>query len=138
MFGELKDKLMEGVDLPMKIKGLKLDGDVDDDDTSTIGDSSLGGDLQDLQDRCDAKYAPTTPTQPEMEGDTPLVEMDATKPIVELPGDNKHAQVVELPADSKYDEVAELPADSELSSREDAISEKRWWEMQGRASGAGL
>lgn len=89
MFTEYKDKLMEDVDLPISIKGLKIGTDPDDDDTSTVADSTLSDDIQELKDAAaahqnsDSKQRPEDTTL-ELEGNTPLVELDASTPVAEL------------------------------------------------------
>ncbi|KAK5168339.1 uncharacterized protein LTR77_006908 [Saxophila tyrrhenica] len=96
MFTEYKDKLMEDVDLPMEIKGIKIGHDPDDDDTSTLAESSLSSEVQDLKDAvagyesCDAKVAPPPAKGTvELQGDTPAVELDAEREVAELVAERK-------------------------------------------------
>jgi hypothetical protein len=123
MFTEYKDKLMEDVDLPLRVKGLKIGSDPGDDDGASIisseGDSSL---LYDLKDAKSAypKYTRTnsgesqvdlmspTSTMPELDGSNAstltLSELDATTPIAEL---DASSPLVELPADTKIAELGD-------------------------------
>jgi hypothetical protein len=119
MFNEYKDKLMEDVDLPLKVKGMRIDPS--DDGASSIysdgGDSSLFNDLKDAREgfTVDAKYAPPSsavemdaaPPVAELDGTIPIAEMDASQPLVELPADTKLAQSKVQPDWKKH---AELPA----------------------------
>ena len=80
MITKYKDKLMEDVDLPLKVNGLRIEGDIDDDDLTTEADSTLIIDLKESN----AAYAELDTTTP---AETPVAELDASKPIVELPAD---------------------------------------------------
>ena len=81
MVTRYKDKLMEDVDLPLKINGLRIEGDIDDDDLSTEADSVLVADLKEAN----AAYAELDAATPVTEA--PVAELDASQPIVELPAD---------------------------------------------------
>jgi hypothetical protein len=81
MITRYKDKLMEDVDLPLKINGLRIEGDIDDDDLSTEADSTLVADLKEAN----AAYAELDAATPVAEA--PVAELDASQPIVELPAD---------------------------------------------------
>ena len=89
IFARYKDKLMEDVDLPLKVGRMRIDSNDGDDDTlvsidSTEGDSTLFSDISDAKDA--------------------LAELEAKEQIAELPAD-KMATSVELPADSKRAEL---------------------------------
>ena len=86
IFTNYKDKLMENVDLPLQIRGVKIgaDGEFDEDDESisTETDSLL---IKDFKEASDALV------ELEASEKSPIVELDAEKPLVELPGDTKIA-----------------------------------------------
>lgn len=77
---------MEDVDLPLHIKGMKIGDDLDDDDEdlSTEADSVL---IKDYKEASEAL------AELEANPKSPVVELDATKPLVELPGDTKVSDV---------------------------------------------
>lgn len=120
MFAEYKDKLMEDIDLPTDVKGLKIGKDGDDDamtinsslagdDASTIGDSSLADDVQELADTAaahekgDSKGAPQGGAV-ELAGDMPLAELDGVRPVAELPAEIKKGQMEDVSmAKPKYE-----------------------------------
>lgn len=85
MVTKYKDKLMEDVDLPLKVNGLRIEGDIDEDDLSTEADSTL---LADLKESNDA-YAELDATTPIAEApgtaEAPATELDAGQAVVELP-----------------------------------------------------
>lgn len=77
MVTRYKDRLMEDVDLPMKVQGLHIKGDIEEDDLSTEADSMLMVDLKEAN----AAYA-------ELEATTTVAELPATEqPIAELPAE---------------------------------------------------
>lgn len=78
LFNEYKDRLMDDVDLPLKVQGMRIEGKSWD-DTSTEADSILLADVREAN----AALA-------ELEADRPLpiAELDGTKPIVELPAES--------------------------------------------------
>ena len=92
IFGRYKDKLMEDVDLPLKVGRLRINSlDGGDDDSLTLIDSTEG-DSTICSDITEAKKN--------------LAELEATETVAELPAD-KTAVTSELPADNK---VLELDA----------------------------
>lgn len=129
MLTEYKDMLMEDMDLPSSIKNLKIHSSSAHfkDDTSSLAsteaDSSLADDISDAKgglknwptttSATDVSELPTnTPASgnsqvPELEGTTPLVEMDASRPIAELPAEVKKGQMEDVSTAKK---PHELPA----------------------------
>lgn len=109
MVTRYKDRLMDDVDLPIKVKGLHLEGDIDEDDLSTEADSMLMTDLKEAN----AAYA-----ELDANPSTSIAELDAgsEKPIAELPaatsfGEDKPlspAPVVELEGNNSPINRAEL------------------------------
>ncbi|TKA59146.1 hypothetical protein B0A55_11865 [Friedmanniomyces simplex] len=89
IFARYKDKLMEDIDLPLKVGRVRIDsGDGGDDDSltpvdSVEGDSTLCSDIKEAKDT--------------------LAELEAKEPVVaELPGSRT---AMELPAESKLSEL---------------------------------
>ncbi|KAK3725183.1 hypothetical protein LTR37_000694 [Vermiconidia calcicola] len=110
MFTVYKDKLMEDVDLPLKVESLNIGSDADADSIAET-DSSLVNDYRDVTEA----YAKRDPNVPDMEATTPVAELDANRPLVELPTERN---VVELPTERK---VAEL---------QDASSTRKRYELE--------
>ena len=106
MFTVYKDKLMEDVDLPLKVESLNIGSDADADSIAET-DSSLVNDYRDVTEA----YAKRDPNVPDMEATTPVAELDANRPLVELPTERN---VVELPTERK---VAELQDTSSTRKR---------------------
>lgn len=94
LFTKYKDKLMEDVDLPLKVQGMTIGSELEEDDNSTEADSTL---LSDLKEAHEA-YA-------ELEANEPLAELDASKPLVELPAESKVSEVVDRASTRKRYEL---------------------------------
>lgn len=98
MVTKYKDRLMEDVDLPVKMSGVHIRGDVEDDDLTTEADSELIVDLKEGH----AAYA-------ELDASTPIAELDSSAqvPMAELPAETSEKKEKPLPA---------LPAELEGNS----------------------
>lgn len=81
IFAKYKDKLMEDVDLPLTIEGLRI-GSHSEDDGSTETDSTLYSDLKEANSAL-----------VELEAATPVAELDATRPLAELSAERKTSEL---------------------------------------------
>ena len=122
LFMKYKDKLMEDVDLPLVVKGVRIGSDLDDDDMSmsSTGDSVLFEDLKQANEVY-AHYA-------DEKAKAPMAELDASTPVAELSADFEKT-AFELPATEKS--MFELPAESKVSELEDNSSTGRRHELHG-------
>lgn len=128
MLMEYKDMLMEDVDLPAGVRELSIrsaSGSVKEDSSSlasTEAESSLADDISDAKSGLKNWQTATTVSElsantpvsrsgfsqaSELEGTTPLVEMDASRPIAELPAEVKKGQMEDVSTAKK---PHELPA----------------------------
>ena len=103
-----KDNLMDDVDLPLKVKGMRIESGLLSDDTSTEAsieaDSTLFADAKEAREQL-----------AELEAKEPLVaEMDGNKPLVELPA-----------------ESSKVVGSSSVAELEDVSSRKKRYELQG-------
>lgn len=90
IFAKYKDKLMEDVDLPLKVSGMRIggEGDADADEVesvSTEADSTLFSDLS------EARTAVA-----ELEAQPAASELPGSRPVAELPVEESSAKRVEL------------------------------------------
>lgn len=76
-----KDKLMDDIDLPLNLEGLKF-GSERDDDESTEADSVLFRDVKEAKESI-----------AELEAMGPVAELDAGRPVAELPADSKISEL---------------------------------------------
>jgi hypothetical protein len=85
LFNEYKDKLMDDVDLPLKVGDERIEGGLWD-DTSTESDSVF------LKD---ANEANTVLAELDATGPPPIAELDGTLPIVELPAEREPSELAD-------------------------------------------
>ncbi|KAK4546616.1 hypothetical protein LTR36_001833 [Oleoguttula mirabilis] len=84
MLMRYKDKLMEAVDLPLTVQGLKIGSDFDD-DTSTEADSTLYSDVKEASS-----------TLVELESHSPVAaELETDRPVVELPAESRASELAD-------------------------------------------
>lgn len=95
LFNEYKDKLLDDVDLPLKVSGLRIESTLWD-DTSTEADSIL---------LADAQEAHAALAELDASGPPPIAELDGMRPVVELPAESI-VRTAELPAESKASDTS--------------------------------
>ena len=107
IFAKYKDRLMQDVDLPMEIQGIKIGSDIQDDGNS---DADLFADVKEASAalvELEAKGPPVAELEAKA---TPAAELDGTAPLVELSAEREISEMSCMSPVSPTEKRAEFEA----------------------------